>query len=109
MQVNFTPFHIFGANGQQYTGIRPSLIPKPFISAVVVLNGKTFKPGLPEGYTKEQVIGYDAAVRVGLNLGITGKVLGGDNAYRLITLLNDNKKWSRLILIDGTTKDEWIK
>lgn len=108
ISLDFTPFHIFGANGQPYTGVRPSFIPKPFISAVVVLNGKTFKPGFPEGYSQDQVLGYDAAVRVGMNMNINGKLLGGDRAYRLITLLEDGRKWSRLIYLSGYSEEGWF-
>lgn len=103
------PFHIFGANGQQYAGIRPSLIPKPFKSAVVVMNGTSFKPGLPKGYSVDQVFGYDATMRVGLNMNKEGKELSRDQAYRLITLLKDGRRWSKLIYMNGHSEEFWMK
>lgn len=107
--IDFTPFHIFGADGQQYTGVRPSVIPKPFRGAVVVLGGKTFKSGLPPGYSVDQVLGYSAAVRMGLNLNADGVPLRSDKAYRLITLMKDGTKWSRLIYLDGSIEEYWIR
>lgn len=107
--LDFTPFHIFGADGQQYTGIRPSVIPKPFKSAVVVLGGKTFGPGLPEGYSRDHVLGYDAAVRIGINMDDTGRQIGdNDKAYRLITLLKDGRRWSKLVFLDSSIKEDWM-
>lgn len=110
VSLDFTPFHIFGANGQQYIGIRPSLIPKPFKRAVVVLGGRVFKPGLPKGCSLDHILGYDAAVRVGINMDGMGKQIGDDDkAYRLTTLLKDGRKWSRLIYLDGNTEEGWMK
>jgi len=106
--LDFTPFHIFSVRGQQYTGVRPSIIPKPFVSATIILEGRSYLPGLPEGYTKKQVIGYDAALRVGLNMTPTGEELSNDKAYRLITLLDDGKKWSKLIYPSGNIEEDWI-
>jgi hypothetical protein len=108
ISLDFTPFHIFGADGHQYTGVRPSLIPKPFKSAVVVLNGKTFKPGFPKGYSRDQVFGYDAAVRMGINMTATGKKLSTDIAYRVVTILNDGKRWSKLVYPNGDIQEDWL-
>lgn len=106
--VDFGPLHIICAYGQSYVGVRPSVIPKPFKSATVILNGRCYLPGLPKGFSEDQVIGYDAAVRVGLNMGSDGKPLGGDKAYRLITLLKGGARWSRLVFPNGEIKEEWI-
>lgn len=106
--IDFSPLRVVGANGQQYIGIRPSLIPKPFMGAVIILGGKTFGPGLPEGYSRDHVLGYDAAVRVGMNMDASGALLGEDKTYRLITLLKSGKRWSRLIYLDGSSKEEWL-
>jgi hypothetical protein len=65
-------------------------------------------PRFPEGYSLDHILGYDAAVRVGLNMSNLGAPLGSDEAYRLITLLKDGKRWSRLIYLDGSSKEGWI-
>lgn len=108
MPVDFTPFHILCANGQQYCGVRPSMIPKPFKNVAVVLGGRSYKPGFPVGYNRKQVIGYGAAIRVGINMGYTGKPAGEDRAYRLITLMEDGKKWSKLIFPNGNIEEGWL-
>ena len=108
ISLDFTPFHIFSAHGQRYCGVRPSVIPKPFRSAAVVLGGRTYEPGLPSGYYQKQVIGYDAAIRVGINIESTGKSIGEDRAYRLITLLTDGRKWSKLIFPNGDIEEDWF-
>lgn len=109
MPFDYTPFHILCAHGQQYCGVRPSLIPKPFKSATVILGGRSYKPDLPEGYDRKQVIGYDAAIRVGINMDSAGKPVGKeDRAYRLITLLADGRKWSKLIFPNGDIEEGWF-
>lgn len=108
VSLDFTPFHIFSAHGQQYCGVQPSVIPKPFKSALVILNGQTYKPGIPEGCNHKQVIGYDAAIRVGINMTPSGKPTGEDRVYRLITLLADGRKWSKLIFPNGDIQEDWI-
>lgn len=108
MSVDFGPLHITCAQGQTYVGVRPSVIPKPFKSAKVILSGRRFLPGMPTGFSEDQIIGYDAAVRVGLNMGPDGESLGGDKAYRLVTLLKGGLKWSRLIHLDGKIEDNWM-
>jgi hypothetical protein len=84
------------------------VIPKPFKSAMVALGGRTYEPGLPKGYTQGQVIGYDAAIRVGINMELSGKPAGEDRAYRLITLLDDGRKWSKLIFPNGNIEEGWF-
>jgi hypothetical protein len=106
--LDFKPFHIFSAHGRQYCGIRPSEILKPFKSATVVLGGGTYQPGIPEGYTQKQVIGYDAAIRVGINITSSGEHTKEDRAYRLITLLADGRKWSKLIFLNGNVQEDWF-
>lgn len=108
LSLDFAPFHIFSANGQQYCGVKPSEIPKPFISVAVILNKRTYRPGMPKGYTRKHVIGYDAAIRVGMNMTETGGKLSTDKVYRMITLLDDGKKWSKLICLNGDTEEGWI-
>jgi len=108
MGLDFTPFHIFSAHGQRYCGIRPSMIPKPFKSVVVVLGKHTYKPGLPRGCVSNQILGYDAAIKVGINLGSSMKQSKDDTAYRIITLLKDGQKWSKLISPNGHVEENWI-
>lgn len=103
------PFRIFGANGQEYTGVQPSLIPKPFRSVVVTLGGMAFKPSLPRGCSGNQVFGYDAAVRMGVNMSGSGVALSSDQAYRLITLLKDGRRWSKLVYVDGRIEEYWMR
>lgn len=103
------PFRIIGASGQKYVGVQPSLISKPFRSVEVVLGGKSFKPSLPQGCPAGQVLGYDAAIRVGINMNTTGDVLDKDQAYRLITLLKDGRRWSRLVYLGGHIEEYWMR
>ena len=105
--LDFTPFQILSVHGQMYQGIRPSEIPKPFKSVLVILGGQSYTPSLPPNYTKEDILGYGAAIRVGLNLGLSGKSTGEDKAYRLVTLLKDGRKWSKLIALNGNITEGW--
>lgn len=104
MSVNFEPFRILGADGKRYKGIRPSLIPGPFKYVAVYIGGKPFGPGVPFESDAPQIIGYDAAIRVGINIGVDSM----DLAYRIITLMKDGKKWSRLIHPNGRLEERWM-
>ena len=106
--LDFTPFYILSAHGQQYCGVRPSMIPKPFKSVVVTFGGETYCPGLPEGYLKKDVVGYDAAIRVGMNLTSAGKKVNSDMAYRMITILKDGKKWFKSIGPGKQITEDWM-
>lgn len=112
LSLDFTPFHILCAHGQQYCGVRPSMIPKPFKSAVVVLNGQSYKPGLPDGCSLNNIVGFDAAIRVGITMEVSEKSVGTvekeDRAYRLITLMKDGRKWSKLIYLNGNIEEDWL-
>ena len=106
--LDFSPFCVTGADGKVYLGVRPSLIPKPFKSASVQIQGITYMARTPKGYSIDQVLGYDASIRVGLNMSSSGDPKGSDAAYKLITLLNDGKKWSMLVRMTGMVEEEWI-
>ena len=106
--IDFAPFRILGADGQRYTGVRPSLIPKPFKGVSVVLQGKLFKPRVPDGYSVDQVLGFDAAIRIGMDLHVAGGFLRSNKAYRLVTLLKDGRRWSRLVYLNGRSEEGWL-
>jgi len=108
VNIDFTPFHITCSKGQIYRGVRPSMIPKPFRQVNVYLAGKWYEPGVPKGYRRDHIIGFDAAIKVAMDLSLSGKEKKDSRAYRIVTLLDDGRKWSKLIFLDGRVKENWM-
>ena len=84
--IDFSRFEIVGADGNVYRGIRPSLVPKPFISIKYVCpSGLIIYPLIPND--PDDVLGYDGSLQVSM---------GSDNstriAVRMITILKNGER-----------------
>jgi hypothetical protein len=103
MSVDFGPLIITDADGVTHSGVRPSMLKRPFRFVRLAVGNGSVGCSCPPGLVPT---GFDAAVNVSLDLcGSTVQVL----RYRLIALMPDSRKWYNLFSPSGNLLDEgWL-
>jgi len=103
MSLDFGPLIITDAHGRTHSGIRPSLLKRPFARVGLALPGARRECRYPAGLTP---VGFDAAVNVSIDPCAPADTVV---RFRLVALMPDGRRWHNLYDHRGNLVDEgWM-